>query len=738
MKIRQKTMLILFLTTIMLMSVVYTVSQKIMIDSITVSESKETESNAQRFTTNLNIELQNLNKTDSDWAPWDDTYQFIENNNTAYINSNLPDQTFINLGLNLMLFINQSRQLVFGKAFDLENQTAINLPDSEISQILNNNFLYTNDTEQSEGGLILFGGAPMLVISQPILTSEGEGPVRGALIMGCFLDKSESDAIAKAVGLPVTIFTIGTSQMPADFQLASKSLSPKEPVFAQVTNETNIAGYVLLSDVSGAPILITRVDSYRTAYLQAETSLNYLLGAFAALGIVIFAVTSFLLDKVVLSRVSRLTNDVVKIKPNSDQQNYVLVKGNDELSNLGCSINGMLTAIQESHEELKKHAESLEMKVTERTVDLKVSQEKLKSIFRASPDTIIATDLQGNIIEYNRQMNKFTGYTRDDLIGKSALSFMSNADSKRVPKLLEGVVENGSTTSLECCLTKKDGSTYPVELTISSLRDAQEMPYGFVVIIRDLTEKKELEKKLFNAERLAAIGELAGMVGHDLRNPLAAIKNAVYFLKKKGASIKEEQAKTMLETIESGVAHSDKIINDLLDYARNIHLELEVDSVRNVLIDALTVVRIPENVQVLNAVPEEPTIRVDKNKIERVFINLVKNAIDAMPNGGTITISCKQANDKFEITFADTGTGIPEEIIPKIFSPLFTTKAQGMGFGLAICKRMVEAHGGTITVETEKGKGTAFKVTLPIAKQPTEDKKDWITVPEYLVSTTKA
>jgi len=615
----------------MLMSVVYTVSQKIMIDSITVSESKETESNAQRFTTNLNIELQNLNKTDSDWAPWDDTYQFIENNNTAYINSNLPDQTFINLGLNLMLFINQSRQLVFGKAFDLENQTAINLPDSEISQILNNNFLYTNDTEQSEGGLILFGGAPMLVISQPILTSEGEGPVRGALIMGCFLDKSESDAIAKAVGLPVTIFTIGTSQMPADFQLASKSLSPKEPVFAQVTNETNIAGYVLLSDVSGAPILITRVDSYRTAYLQAETSLNYLLGAFAALGIVIFAVTSFLLDKVVLSRVSRLTNDVVKIKPNSDQQNYVLVKGNDELSNLGCSINGMLTAIQESHEELKKHAESLEMKVTERTVDLKVSQEKLKSIFRASPDTIIATDLQGNIIEYNRQMNKFTGYTRDDLIGKSALSFMSNADSKRVPKLLEGVVENGSTTSLECCLTKKDGSTYPVELTISSLRDAQEMPYGFVVIIRDLTEKKELEKKLFNAERLAAIGELAGMVGHDLRNPLAAIKNAVYFLKKKGASIKEEQAKTMLETIESGVAHSDKIINDLLDYARNIHLELEVDSVRNVLIDALTVVRIPENVQVLNAVPEEPTIRVDKNKIERVFINLVKNAIDAMP-----------------------------------------------------------------------------------------------------------
>jgi sensor domain CHASE-containing protein len=186
-----------------------------------------------------------------------------------------------------MLFINQSRQLVFGKAIDLENQTDVNLQNAEISQILNNNFLYTNDTEQSEGGLILFGGAPMLVISQPIVTSAGEGPVRGALIMGIFLDKSESNTLAQAVGLPLEIFTIGTSQMPSDFQLASKSLSPKEPVFAQVTNETNIAGYVLLQDVSGAPILITRVDSYRTAYLQAETSLNYLLGAFAALGVVI-------------------------------------------------------------------------------------------------------------------------------------------------------------------------------------------------------------------------------------------------------------------------------------------------------------------------------------------------------------------------------------------------------------------------------------------------------------------
>ncbi len=371
MKIRWKTLLIFVVIGLILMTVLYQFSQKIMLDGVAETESKEAISNAQRFITNLNLELQGFNSTVKDWASWDDTYQFIENNNTAYIDSNLPDQTFIHLGLNFMLFINQSRQLVFGKAFDLENQTVINLQDAQISQIANNNFLYTNDISQSEGGLILFEGTPTLVISQPILTSAGEGPVRGALIMGRFLEKSETDSLEEAVGLPFEIFAIGSSQMPADFQIASKSLSFKEPVFAHVTNETNIAGYVLLQDVSGTPIVITRVDTYRSAYLQAKNSLNYLIVSFAVLGIAIFAATAFSMDKIVLSRVSRLTNDVTKIDPKSEQRDYVYVKGTDELSNLGCKINGMITTIQDSRDELKKYAESLERKVEERTLELK-------------------------------------------------------------------------------------------------------------------------------------------------------------------------------------------------------------------------------------------------------------------------------------------------------------------------------------------------------------------------------
>ena len=712
------------------MSAIYEVSQQIMLDSISVSENKEAELNAQRFITNLNLAIQNINSTDNDWSSWDDTYQFIENNNTAYIESNLPDQTFIHLDLNLIFFINQSRQLVFGKAFDLENQTVINLQDAQISQILTNDFLYTNETTQSEGGLILLNGTPMLVISQPILTSSDEGPVRGTLIMGRFMDKSKCYALAQAVGLPVETFAIG-AQMPTDFQLANKSLSITKPVFTQATNETNIAGYVLLNDTSDTPSIITKVDSYRSAYLQAKTSLNYLLASFIILGIVIFTVTTVLLDKVVISRVSKLTKDVTKIDPKHEKLNFVNVKGNDELSNLGYKINGMITAIQDSRDKLRKYSLILENKVEERTLELKKSQEKLKSIFDASPDAILALDLQNNITECNKQIYQTTGYSREDLIGKQATSFMSETDYTSILHRLDKNKDGRSTLHVECNIIKKNKSVYPAELTISSLMDVKSASFGRVVIMRDLTEKKELEKNLSNAKRLAAIGELAGMVGHDLRNPLAAMKNAVYFIKKKGTSIQPEQAKTMLDTIEVGISHSDKIINDLLDYARNMHLELQVTRVGAVLTDALTMARIPENVQVINTVPEEITFKIDKHKIERVFINLVKNAVDAMPNGGTITLSCKKTNDNVDITVADTGTGIPENVLPNIFSPLFTTKAQGMGFGLSICKRIIEAHGGLITVETEKDKGTIFTITLPIETKPTTEIKEWITGPKH-------
>ena len=124
-------------------------------------------------------------------------------------------------------------------------------------------------------------------------------------------------------------------------------------------------------------------------------------------------------------------------------------------------------------------------------------------------------------------------------------------------------------------------------------------------------------------------------------------------------------------------------------------------------------IKVPGRLQIINHVSKEIWIWANVEKIMRVFVNLIRNAVEAMPEKGVLEISSYQTRDNIEIAFADTGVGIPEEILPKIFSPLFTTKAQGMGFGLAICKRIIEAHGGTITVKTEVNKGTTFTISLP-------------------------
>jgi PAS domain S-box-containing protein len=250
-------------------------------------------------------------------------------------------------------------------------------------------------------------------------------------------------------------------------------------------------------------------------------------------------------------------------------------------------------------------------------------------------------------------------------------------------------------------------------------------------LVQERTEQlKKMQAELVKSERLAAIGELAGMVGHDLRNPLTGIKNSAYFLKKKGPEISQAQANEMLEVIDKCVDYSNKIVNDLLDYSRNIYLELQEYSLRQMMLESLAMVQVPRKVKIVNNLLHKQTLKADPDKIKRVFVNLIKNAIDSMPKGGKLTIDGK-VDGNFKISFKDTGIGISDEDLPKLFSPLFTTKAKGMGFGLAICKRIVEAHGGTITVKTAKGQGTTFTVTLPIEpKFEIGGENIWINTPE--------
>ena len=234
----------------------------------------------------------------------------------------------------------------------------------------------------------------------------------------------------------------------------------------------------------------------------------------------------------------------------------------------------------------------------------------------------------------------------------------------------------------------------------------------------------EAHDQLVRTQKLAAIGELSAGLAHDLRNPLGAIKNAIYYLKGKlldGELVKENpRIPEFLKIIDEEVGNSNKIITDLMDFARISTPTLLPADLGKLVQDCLSKLEVNEGIyiNILEDYPEDPMqVQADGRQLHRVFQNLIQNAQDAMPDGGVITVSTKVNNGFAEVAVSDTGQGIKPENIGKIFDPLFTTKTKGTGLGLAVCQQIVARHGGMIGVKSRSGVGAVFKVRLPLCVQ---------------------
>ncbi len=285
--------------------------------------------------------------------------------------------------------------------------------------------------------------------------------------------------------------------------------------------------------------------------------------------------------------------------------------------------------------------------------------------------------------------------TSNDEIGELANSF--NTMLQEIKKSRYELENYNQTLSMKVADRTKD-----LEMALNSLNEAQE--------------------KMLRSQKLATIGQLASSVGHELRNPLGAINNAIYYIRdslKDTEIIKSDQMLAeFLDMAESEIQGATNIIKDLLDFSHVGQLQLQPTNVNELLKSVRSVIPVPENVKIINALDLSlPIIMVDPQRLRQVFINLITNAIQAMPDGGELEINTRYENVGNDllvvwINFKDTGTGISEETMKKIFEPLFTTKVKGTGLGLCICQGIIETHGGKIIVESVLGKGTVFKVRL--------------------------
>jgi len=225
-------------------------------------------------------------------------------------------------------------------------------------------------------------------------------------------------------------------------------------------------------------------------------------------------------------------------------------------------------------------------------------------------------------------------------------------------------------------------------------------------------ELVEAQQRLLKAERLAAIGEVATMIGHDLRNPLTAINTNLFYLENVLPKKQRTKVGDTIRSMEAAVDHANRIVADLLEFSRPTELKKAPVQLKQLVEESMKDVPIPPNVRLVTRL-NDGQIRVDASKIKRVLQNLISNAIDAMPGGGTLKVTCGLEGGDAVFTVEDTGQGIRPEDVKKLFTPFFTTKAKGLGLGLAICRRLAEAHGGKCELESEAGSGTKATVRIP-------------------------
>ena len=256
------------------------------------------------------------------------------------------------------------------------------------------------------------------------------------------------------------------------------------------------------------------------------------------------------------------------------------------------------------------------------------------------------------------------------------------------------------------------GETRHVSVTCTIVPGYEKSLGRVLVSIVDLTTQIEMQQQVMRSQRLAVIGETAAMVGHDLRNPLQGITGALSLLQ--DDSLTKEERAEMHQLIQHDIEFADAIVRDLLDYSAEIRLSLEETTLRSIARESIAGLTVPPNVTIEDLSEDKSRVRIDSKRMKRVFTNLIKNAIDAMPEGGKITIASKNSNSTAEITISDTGAGMPASFTENVWKPFQTTKAKGLGLGLAICKRIVDAHGGDISLSSEIGEGTTVTIHLPI------------------------
>ncbi len=778
--LHNRSLLILGGTLAGLVLILYAVSQVILGGDAARAEGQAVQREVRRFQDVLAGELAGLDGTGHDYAVWDDSYAFLESGDPDFVALNLADTTFTNLRLTLIAFVHRQHGLVYAQAFDLAQAAPVAMPAGLAAFLASDPRLASaiDDDVHTTGVLNLPEGV-WLVTVHPVLTSEGAGPSRGYLVMGRYLADSEMKRQADLSSLTLAIVA------PSEPGLPALSTTPAPKVVA--VDDEVIAGYGQIQDLNGQPLLL-EVELPRTAYQQSQASIRFFLIALVGVGGIFATVVVWLLERLVIARVARLSRETRQIGASADAGARLVVEGRDELASLAESVNQMLAGLEAagqaqrigeaSYRELYASAER-------QAQELRLLNDNYSALAAVTDPQVIAQ----TVIE---RLAKAFGYRwvclalkeGDDLVLAHQRGYATPPERVPLSQGLRGrVARTGqpvfvpdvrqdqdylnfageATSEIAVPLTQADDLLGVLDVAGSATAPLTETDYRLIQAVGAQTSLALARARLYadlaqanvaltqardqalEAARLKS--EFMATMSHEIRTPMNAVLGLTELLR--DTALDERQADYVRLVYDSAQALLE-IINDILDFSKIEAGKLRLERVQfnpaevvEGVIEMLAPRARQKGLEFLVYLAPEAAVNVlgDPARLRQVLLNLVGNAIKFTTQGEVaVEVRREQAEAQsasLRFTIRDTGIGLSEATRQRLFQPFTqadgstTRRYGGTGLGLAIARQLTELMGGEIGVNSVEGQGATFWFTVPFERSGAAV-SNWTLAPEEL------
>ncbi|MHB8071484.1 MAG: CHASE4 domain-containing protein [Candidatus Cryosericum sp.] len=719
MKLRTRLLIVVLLALTVFVSAFYVLAS-ITIDRIYArTDTQDVKRQVLRAHRYLDAQLGVLGGTCSDWAYWDDTYQYAADHNAEYVASNLSPESLATIDVDAMLFLDTSGRPIYVASSQTGTRASDETSQDIIRQFGAGTALLTKALSYpGVTGYTLVGDTVALVAARPILTSARSGPARGLVVAVQYLDPVSLSMMVDVIGGNVTMRQVSQVQQGTPESQALTLLAQGQSTVGLLTGTGSVMGFERITDLAGNSSLLLATTASRTQYDQIVHMKRVIVAGTSIVVIVVAIAGIFILYHTILKRIVSLGNQVASVGRTNDLSLRVQVPGSDELSHLAGSINETLESLQQTRNERRKIAAELEQ-----------DRQRLRTYFDRAHDLIFALDTDDKVTMANQSTCSILGYSENELIGRSMLDIITPESREFALRASEEVRSGNTVPTTTVDVVTHDGTRRTLDLSGQRLWEDGKVA-GTFYIARDITDRLRMEHELLRSEALESLGTLAAGIAHDFNNVLTVVKGHISLADSSPDAPTE--VRHDLELARTAVDRAQALAGQLLTFSRGgapVKENVDVESlVREVAKFALSGSNIALNIRVDESLP---AVEADRNQLFQVIQNIILNARDAMPSGGTLRIDIRRETVSQEhpvgfaalgdcviIEMADNGPGITLEDMEHLFDPFFTTKPSGHGVGLTAARSIARRHGGDLLIESVVGKGTKVMLCLPAAQGP--------------------